>query len=185
MPNFTKTAIKQSFIKLLNERPMKQITVRDIVEDCGINRNSFYYHFADIPTLLEEIITDEATAIINAHPHIDSIDECVAASMEFARQNKRLVMHIYQSVNRELYEHYLWQVTEAVVTVYADKLLAGHPIRDEDRRLFIRYYKCVCFGLTTEWVRSGMREDMEQDMLRICELKRGMAEEMLKRCMES
>lgn len=185
MPNFTKTAIKQSFIKLLNERPMKQITVRDIVEDCGINRNSFYYHFADIPTLLEEIIMDEATAIINAHPHIDSIDECVAASMEFARQNKRLIMHIYQSVNRELYEQYLWQVSEAVVTTYADKLLAEHPISADDRRLFIQYYKCVCFGLTTEWVRSGMRPEMEQDMRRICELKRGMADEMLKRCSES
>ena len=41
MPNFTKTAIKQAFLKLLNERPLKQITVRDIVEECGINRNSF------------------------------------------------------------------------------------------------------------------------------------------------
>ena len=56
MPNFTKNAIKQAFIKLLHERPLKQITVKDIVEECGINRNSFYYHFADIPTLTEEII---------------------------------------------------------------------------------------------------------------------------------
>jgi AcrR family transcriptional regulator len=56
MSNFTKEAIKQSFIKLLEARPLKQITVRDIVEDCGINRNSFYYHFPDVPTLLEEII---------------------------------------------------------------------------------------------------------------------------------
>lgn len=45
MPNFTKKEIKRSFIKLLNEQPLNQISVRDIVEDCGINRNSFYYHF--------------------------------------------------------------------------------------------------------------------------------------------
>ena len=41
MPNFTKMAIKASFIKLLNERPLNQITVKDIVLDCGINRNTF------------------------------------------------------------------------------------------------------------------------------------------------
>ena len=41
MPNFTQNAIKQAFIKLLDERPLKQITVKDIVEECGINRNSF------------------------------------------------------------------------------------------------------------------------------------------------
>ena len=55
MANFTSKAIKESFIKLLNEKPMNKISVKDIVEDCGINRNSFYYHFQDIPTLLEEI----------------------------------------------------------------------------------------------------------------------------------
>ena len=36
MPNFTKKAIKDSMKKLLNERPLNQITVKDIVEDCGI-----------------------------------------------------------------------------------------------------------------------------------------------------
>ena len=53
MPNFTKKAIKDSMKKLLNERPLNQITVKDIVEDCGINRNSFYYHFEDMPSLIE------------------------------------------------------------------------------------------------------------------------------------
>ena len=52
MPNFTKMAIKATFIKLLNERPLNRITVKDIVEECGVNRNSFYYHFEDIPALL-------------------------------------------------------------------------------------------------------------------------------------
>ena len=60
MANFTEKAIKASFLKLLNERPLTKITVRDIVEDCGINRNSFYYHYRDIPALLEELITEQA-----------------------------------------------------------------------------------------------------------------------------
>ena len=59
MPPFAKREIKNSFIKLLTERPISQITVKDIVEDCGVNRNSFYYHFQDIPSLLEEIIVDK------------------------------------------------------------------------------------------------------------------------------
>ena len=41
MAAFTKTAIRNSFIKLLNERPISQITIRDIVDDCGVNRNTF------------------------------------------------------------------------------------------------------------------------------------------------
>lgn len=51
MPDFTERAIKASFMKLLNERPLNKITVKDIADDCGISRNSFYYHFEDVPRL--------------------------------------------------------------------------------------------------------------------------------------
>lgn len=51
LPNFTRDAIIRSFLGLLNEKPVNHITVKDIVEDCGINRNSFYYHFQDLPAL--------------------------------------------------------------------------------------------------------------------------------------
>ena len=43
MPTFTKAAIKATFISLLNKKPLNKITVKEIVEECGINRNSFYY----------------------------------------------------------------------------------------------------------------------------------------------
>ena len=48
MAQFTRTAIVNSFIRLLNEKPLDKITVKDIVDDCGVNRNTFYYHFQDI-----------------------------------------------------------------------------------------------------------------------------------------
>ncbi|WP_286080561.1 TetR/AcrR family transcriptional regulator [Parablautia intestinalis] len=53
LPGFTKQALRNSFMKLLNERPVSQITVKDIGEDCGINRNSFYYHYQALPSLVE------------------------------------------------------------------------------------------------------------------------------------
>ena len=65
MANLTKEAIKKSLIKLLNERPINKITVKDIVEDCGINRNSFYYHFSYIPSLIEEFVMGEANRVID------------------------------------------------------------------------------------------------------------------------
>ncbi len=182
MSNFTKIAIKQSFIRLLNERPLKQITVRDIADDCGINRNSFYYHFADIPTLLEEIITEQAEQIIAENPTVESMETCLLAAVRFAWENKRIILHIYHSVSRELYDQYLWKVTDAVVTRYADALLDGEPILEEDRQLFIRYMKGLCYGLSTEWIHTGMHSDIEADIRHLCALKKGMAEELLERC---
>ena len=38
MANFTKQAIETAFLQLLNEKPLNKISVRDIVEKCGINQ---------------------------------------------------------------------------------------------------------------------------------------------------
>ena len=35
----TKKAIMASFVRLVNKTPLDKITVKDIVEDCGVNRN--------------------------------------------------------------------------------------------------------------------------------------------------
>ena len=39
MTSLTKDAIKKSFLKLLNSKPIDKITVKEIVEDCGLRRS--------------------------------------------------------------------------------------------------------------------------------------------------
>ena len=48
MSQFTKKAIVETFLELLKEHSLDKITVKDIVEKCGINRNTFYYYYQDI-----------------------------------------------------------------------------------------------------------------------------------------
>ena len=38
MSGFTKEIIAKTFTELLDEKPMSKITVKDIVERCGVNR---------------------------------------------------------------------------------------------------------------------------------------------------
>lgn len=184
MPNFTKMAIKQAFINLLEKKPLAQITVKNIVEECGINRNSFYYHYADIPTLIEEIVVEEADRIIEQYPTIDTIEQCLHAAVGFSEQNKKAILHIYNSVNRALFEQYLWKICEYVVKAYLDTNLKNKSIIDSDVEILTQYYKCECFGIAVEWISSGMKGDIEKIIHRICDLKKGMAEQMIERCTE-
>ena len=60
MAGFTKEIIIQTLLELLNEKPLAKITVKDIVERCGVNRNTFYYHFRDIPDVMHFALKREA-----------------------------------------------------------------------------------------------------------------------------
>lgn len=182
MAGFTRKAIRDSFVKLLNEKPLNQITVRDIVDDCGINRNTFYYYFQDLPHLLETMVDEEADRIIREHPTTESIEDCLYAVIGFALENRKAVMHIYHSINRDIYEQYQWRICGHTVTAYVDRILSGRTVSEQDRQLIIDYLKGVCFGLVSYWLETGMKEDIQLRFHRICELKHGDLEQMIARC---
>ena len=180
-----KTAIQNSFLRLLEERPLREITVKDIVKDCGVNRNSFYYHFKDIPALLEEIITGQAEQIIAAQGPALSLADCLETAARFALEHRQAVLHINQSAHRDLFELCLMDVCRRVVEDYASAAIGSLSIRPEDREILIRFYQCECFGQIMAWLNGGMRYDLAVQFRRLCQLGEGMTERMLKRAMEA
>ena len=56
MAQLTKTAIMDAFVRLLEQTPMDQITVQAITAQCGISRNTFYYHYSDVYALLKAVL---------------------------------------------------------------------------------------------------------------------------------
>ena len=59
MSEITKKALAESLKKLLSKNKLNKITIKEITEDCGVNRQTFYYHFKDIYDLLEWIYKNE------------------------------------------------------------------------------------------------------------------------------
>ena len=57
----TKEIIAQAAKTLITEKGVKRLTVKDIVEECHITRQAFYYHFEDIPGLFQWIFERDAT----------------------------------------------------------------------------------------------------------------------------
>ena len=48
MSKFTQQAIIDTFLKMLACKSLDKITVKEIVNECGINRNTFYYYYKDM-----------------------------------------------------------------------------------------------------------------------------------------
>ena len=177
MANFTKKAIKETFVEMIEQQPLSNITVKELVEKCGINRNSFYYHYQDIPALIEEIVKEEAEQILEKYPSVSTIVECFDALTEFATHRKRAIMHIYRSVNREVFERHLMNVSEYFVTNYVNSALTNESIGEADNKAICDYYKCVCFGLVLDWFNNGMTDEYAREIRRIFLLKKDWAKE--------
>ncbi len=53
MADLTKKAIAEGLKELCHHKDFNKISVRDITEQCGLNRQTFYYHFQDKYELLD------------------------------------------------------------------------------------------------------------------------------------
>jgi AcrR family transcriptional regulator len=181
MTALTKDAIKQSFMKLINQKPLSKITVKEIAEDCKINRNSFYYHYNDIPALVEEILNEQVDELVSLGDEA-SIYECIIMGMDFALQNKKAAMHIYNSVNKEMFELYINRVSQRTIDGYMELAAKKYNITDRDREVITMYYKSLIIGFMFNWLNNGMNNNLTDDLKRICELFEGNTELVLGRC---
>ncbi len=65
----TRQAIKTSFLSLAKQKPVDQITVKEVMGQADVNRATFYAHFSNISDLVSAIEEDVAEAVIQIAEH--------------------------------------------------------------------------------------------------------------------
>lgn len=161
MSKFTKLAIINSFMKLLSKMPFDKITVMDIVADCGIHRNTFYYHYRDIYELVDEIMQNEVNRITSEHkiPYT-SWSEGLLSAVEFAVKNKRAIYHLHNSVKRPQLIGYMEKTIYGVVSEFVGIKSQNRGISSDDLDFISRFYTFALLGMMERWIDSGMKEDI-------------------------
>lgn len=167
MSQLTKEALKQTLLQLLEEEPLDKITVKQLVNHCNINRNTFYYHFHDIFELLEYVFTCEAEKLIKEDWEGDHWKEDVKRVAKYLKEHEKMIHHVYYSAHHDHLENYLRQVvTELLYKAMKEKTM-GTSIDDEACAIFSDFFKYAIVGLFEDWIRTGMIEDIEVILSRI------------------
>lgn len=171
--NRTEMAIIDCFWELLEEKPYNKITVKNIIERCHVNRNTFYYHFQDIPELLERVIKQEADNIIKSHNEFNSIGDCMTPIIQNSLSRKKAILNIYHSLHRDIFLNSLDRMTLYFVDKYVSILTEDLPIYPHDKELLIRFYKSALVGIALDWLDEDMNYDIAEAFSRISSLFAG------------
>ena len=170
MSGFTKEIIARTFTELLDEKPMSKVTVKDIVERCGVNRNTFYYHFRDIPDVVEFILKKKWDEILEAPQEKASILECMEEMAALVRSNRKLMLNVYKSVKRDTFLFYMNEVATYIITEYFDKNMNEFNLDKREIQMLIKYYKCLFIGILMEWLDHGLEDDLGAEIREMLQL---------------
>ncbi|MDO4501022.1 MAG: TetR/AcrR family transcriptional regulator [Erysipelotrichaceae bacterium] len=155
MADSTRKAIIDAFNDLLEEKEFSKITVKDIVLKCGINRNSFYYHFDDIPSLLEEIIAEDLNEIMNYYPKKEqTLDGILKAIYEYLYYKRNKIYHLYISYSTRVYEGKIMRACQGLVDAYCAVVFEGIEIPAKEEEDCKRIIKNLLFGTCVDYVLS-------------------------------
>lgn len=161
MSKFTKTAIMQSFVKLLDSTQFDKITVKDIVDDCGVNRNTFYYNFEDIYAVVDELLSEEVARVLEKQRTCNSWKEGLYYGAEFVLNNKKAVYHLYHSVKKDQLERYFQRVVYDAAAEVVRREAEGMRCTEADIAFVAGFYGDAVIGLIRRWLDSGMKGDLE------------------------
>ena len=159
MSNITKKALEASLKKMMLKKPLAKITIRDITDDCGISRMTFYYHFQDIYDLIEWSCIEDATQALQGKKTYDTWSEGLLQVFEAVLENKPFVMNAYRCISREQMENFLFRMTYDLIRGVVDEKSQGVPITEEQKAFIAGFYKYSFVGLMLDWIKRGMTQD--------------------------
>mgnify|MGYP002622315850 CR=1 FL=1 len=103
MENLTRREIEKCFLALLREKDVERVTVSDIAARCGINRNTFYYHFHDIPSLLEAVTRETVERFFSGIPADISLAAALERFYSYLEENRQLISCLFSQSRRNLF----------------------------------------------------------------------------------
>ena len=125
-PSETKLLMAEALKKLIQERPFAKITVQDIVTECNINRNTFYYHFESNVDLLYFTYAQEVQKVVDSfHKANASIPQVMDFVLDYIDKNIPLCQCAYESLGeqqlRSILEKDLFTLAGATIEYFANE----------------------------------------------------------------
>ncbi len=171
MAQFTKKAIISTFLQLLSKYSLDKITVKDIVEKCGINRNTFYYYYKDIYDLIEDIFRIEIQSIRENSGNQTSFQGELQQGISIILENKAAFAHLYHSRSREIIEKYLDDISESFTKRYVEQKALELSIKHEsDIRFVYDWYQFAISGIILKWIQADNASDPDTFIRRVASL---------------
>lgn len=160
MAQLAKNAIMDAFVRLLEQTPMDQLTVQAITAECGLSRNTFYYHYGDIYALLKAMLQRDMDSLLARRSPGEHASEGLRRLIGYISARQRMFLHIYSAVGHATMEDYLVETTGELFMAYLQDAAEGLNTSEEDLRFMCVSYQFMLIGILLGWVRHGMKGDV-------------------------
>ena len=160
MATKAKIALINAFLKLVEENEYNKITVTNLVEKCNISRQTFYYHFDDIDTMIEWAFDNETKKICDSINNSKLTESAEMYAAFFKRYDTLLskaiktsdCIKIYNLINKSFYDF---------LAKYLSNRQGGASVKTEEGEFFLSYCAGASSGLVLQEIQKSDKDYSE------------------------
>lgn len=179
------TAVKmdKAFLALLEKKDFPYITVKEICEEAGVNRSTFYLHYETLEDLLSEsmeYMNEHFLAYMkqDTDVFITNIKECPLSELylitpkyltpylNYIKEHKRLFLTATKNTKALRLEESYDKMFQFVFI----PILERYQVSDEYRKYLMAFYVQGLMAIITQWLKNDCKDTIEQiiDVMQRC-----------------
>lgn len=166
----SKEALKNSLIELMKDKPVNNITVKELVTAADLNRSTFYNYYCDIPDMLEKLEGEVYNEFLNilelhinkeglrhdiykeVHKFVEDMCDAIRSNMEFCK--------CIFSKNGDI--SFLFKLEELIENHIKDQLKEYLDGKIDHPTYVYAFVKSGYIGILKSWMKGGCMESSQE-----------------------
>lgn len=159
--NITKKALASSLKELVRDRSIEKITVADISEHCGVNRQTFYYHFDNKYELVNWVVENDLFEPFIKDLTADNFGEKFIEVLTNTKKLQKFLYNICKGVGMP-HDEYLRNRLVEIIEIVIDTLDSAEQLTNKEKEFYARFYSYGILGIIYEWICNGLEESVDE-----------------------
>lgn len=158
----TKKALAASLKKLMEKKLLSKITIKEIIEDCNVNRKTFYYHFQDINDLVKWTFEEEAVEVIKQYDLMIDYQDAIRFILSYVEKNKHICNCALDALGRDELKIFFQKDFLNVIGSTVKQLSEGMSVSEDFKGFLINFYTEALASVLIDWIRDKDYSDKEK-----------------------
>ncbi len=160
MKQKTEIQLCKAFMDLMRKYPFTKITIQKIASECGVNRQTFYYHFDNIYDLMATAFEYELVNECHMYDE-DSWEGVMERFLRWMKDNKVIIKNILTNIeSRYLRQAMYPMIIRCMEDKYRPNVIVHHDTGIDNDFL----HRFITYGLTQyiiEWAENDFKEGVK------------------------
>lgn len=157
----TKKAIAEGMKEITKKKSFDKITVSDITQICGLNRQTFYYHFQDKYELVNWIFYNEMLYIVTDELTYDNSIDKVLQLLTKMKSEDYFYMNTLKASVKSGFEEFLIKVVTELFCDIISRIAKDTTMDEKEIKFIAEFYAFGMTGTIISWAVQGMKETPE------------------------